>query len=212
MNKVMGKIGKSWSVKESFSWKKLLKMFTIFNPVEWAKDISSLFNLRKLIIYALIVGSIFSYGWYKGTKGKPIEIGIGYGKEAIIELEKNRQLYIAKDGKVYLRDGDGEVIKQISVKDVPTLRRKLAPLGLKLEPVLIFGIGSGFQVDSQEYEVGGGVSFLRIWKLNLETFLTNKGVYLGSSYSITDSSGLGIGVGQGWKRDWRGILYYRIKF
>ena len=210
---MLGKIGKKYPYKEKFSWKKLSKAFKLFDGVEWAKDISSLFNLRKLILYTLILSSIFGYGYWKGNQNVPVKIDLGYGKEAIIKLEKNRNLYIAKDGKVYLQDKDGNTLNQISVKDVPGLRKKLSAFGLQLEPILVFGASSSIDGDGKG-EVGVGFSLVRFYRMKLDTFITSHpAIYLGSSYKLTENSSIGIGIGTSLERyEKRGIIYYSIKF
>jgi len=209
-NKFNCSVGKSYKYNEKVSGKKFLSgMVNLFNPVLWLKDIFSLFNVRKLIIYLLIVAGIFAYGWYKGQQGKPAMLDIGYGNEAYIKLN-GEQLHIKPNGTVFVEDEKGNVIKQVCVKDIPSLRRKLAPFGLKLEPFVLGGGGIG--KEGAGVEGGVGVSFLRFWKMNLDAFLTNRGAYLGTSYKITDSSGAGIGVGKGWEGDDRVIVYYKFKF
>jgi hypothetical protein len=47
-------------------------MLSLANPVLWLKDLAGLLNIRKLIIYALIIGGIYGYGYIKGIKGKPV--------------------------------------------------------------------------------------------------------------------------------------------
>jgi len=186
-------------------------MFSFLNPVLWLKDISSLFNLRKITIYLTIISLIFAYGWYRGTQGKPIKMDIGWGKEAYVQIDNDSFLHIDKKGNVYLEDKKGKKIKQISVKDVPGLKNKLAPIGFQLKPIIVGGYGVG-DTGNSGFEIGAGFSFLRYWKASLEAFATNRGVYLGTSYSITDNSGIGIGVGKGYDNSNRGILYYRFNF
>ena len=208
---VKGSIGKKWVVKEAFSGKKLLKAFKLTSGVEWTKDIVSLFNIRKLIIYTIVLSLLGGYAYYKGKQNLPIQVDVEYGKEVIIELEANRQLYVSQDGYVYLRDKKGNNIKQILVKDIPGLKSKLSGIGLQLKPILIIGAGSDIDGNISP-EIGLGISFLRTWKLEWEAFVTSKGIYLGSSYQITDSSGLGVGLGKGWSNDWRGVIYWKFKF
>ena len=200
------------SKEETFQVKKFLTgLGGLFNPVGWAKDFVGLFNIRKLTIYMLILSCIFAYGYWKGNQNIPVNIDLGYGKEARIDIN-GEYLYIDKEGNVYLKDTKTDkIIKQISVKDVPALKRKLAPIGLQFEPVFV--IGSGFGDKGVEGEAGVGFSWLRYWKWRLDSFITNRGIYpLGTSYQITDNSGIGLGVGKGWEGDNRVILYYRFKF
>ena len=203
--KVFGK-----STQESFQWTKFKKMFYLGNGVEWIKSIKEIIDIRKLTIYLVIIGLIFAYGWYNGVQGKPIKVDIGYGKEAMIKLD-GHFLHIAKDGSVYVEDKDGNRLKQISVRDIPSLKRKLAPIGFQLQPIIVAGYGIS-DFGRSGIEVGAGVSFLRYWKGRLEAFITQRGIYAGTSYKITDNSGIGLGVGKGFKGDNRAIIYFRTKF
>jgi len=201
-------IGKRYP-KEHFELKKFGRGFNILNPIWWSKALSDFFKV--LIICGIIFGLIFSWGYINGTRNKPIKIDIGYGKEAIIEInEVGDHLYIDKKGFVYVRDKNENILKQVSVKDIPGLKKKLAPVGFQLKPIGV--IGAGFGLEGGAFEGGAGISFLRYWKMELETFLTNRGIYIGSSYKITDNSNVGLGVGKGYKGDNRMILYYRWKF
>ena len=87
------------TIHESFSIKKFLKgMFSLFNGVEWTKSLKELglFDVRKWIIYALIIGSIYGYGYFKGVGNKPVHFDME-GKEATISLNKH-YLKIERDG------------------------------------------------------------------------------------------------------------------
>ena len=195
---------------EKFQWKKFFSGFVgVFDSVGWAKDIVSLFNLRKLAIYGIIIGIIFAYGYWKGQQGKPVNVNLGYGKEAMIKLDGN-YLHITKQGEVFVEDNKGIKIKQISVKDIPALKKKLSPIGLQLKLIGIVGYGVGGE--NFGGEAGAGVSFFKYWKWRLEAFLTNRGIYLGTSYKITDNSGLGLGAGKGFEGDNRVIFYYKWEF
>lgn len=194
---------------ECFNWKKFLKIFDLGNGVEWVKSIKEIIDLRKAVIYLLIIGSFFAWGYVRGVKNTPIKIDIGYGKEAKINLGEN-YLYIDKQGAVYLKDKQNNVIKRITVQDIQGLQRKLSPIGLQFEPIAVVGIGTGKNYTG--FEAGVGVSFFRYFKMKLDAFLTQKGVYLGTSYKITDNFGVGIGAGKGWKADNRVIIYGSFKF
>ena len=178
--------------KEPVSGKKFLSgMFSFFNPVLWLKDISSLFNLRKIVIYLLIVAGIFIYGYVKGKSNLPVSVKLGYGKEAVIEINADKDyLHIDKNGNVWVKDKDDNVLKQIKAKDIPTLKGYLAPYALQLKPIFVAGGSAG--ASGTGAEIGAGFSFARLWKMNLETFITSyPAVYLGTSYSISDNSGIG---------------------
>jgi len=197
-------------VGEKFNLPKFTEgMLNVTSPVGWAKDLHSLFNLRKLIIIGVIIGCIYGYGWYRGTQGKEVHFDMR-GKEAIIQLNEH-YLKIEKDGTANVVDKDGKILKSIKVKDIDGLRQALRPFGFKLQPIVVAG-GSMGQTGAG-FEGGAGVSWFKYFKYNLDSFITTKGLYpLGASYSITDNSGVGLGAGMGFKGDKRIILYYKWRF
>jgi len=196
---------------EVFDWQKFMKIFDIGNKVEWAKDISSLFNLRKLTIYALIIGAIFGYGYFKGRGDTPIQTNLDYDKEFVMNLNGEYLHKPKYSNDIYVKEtGTGKILKHIKAKDLPLLKEKLKPVGFILEPIGVMGGGLG--LDGGAFEAGAGISFLKYWKWKLDSFLTQKGIYAGTSYRITDNSGIGIGAGKGYKGDSRAILYYNFKF
>lgn len=202
------KIGHQYK-KDKFDIRKFGRGFNILNPIFWAKTSNSLF--RMLVVGAIVFGIIFSWGYITGTRNKPIKIDIGYGKEAIIEInDEGDHIYIDKKGYMFVRDKDKNILKQICVKDIPGLKKKLAPVGFQLQPIFIGGLGLGDK--GAEGEVGVGISFLRYWKLQLETFLTQCGIYIGTSYKVTDNSGAGLAIGKGYRGDDRIMFYYRFNF
>jgi len=204
---VLGNLG----LKERFDIHKFGKMFDLTDGVEWIKSIKEILDLRKLVVYGVIISCIFGYGWYRGVQGQPIKVDIGYGKEAMINLDDKTNLHIDKTGLVYLEDKQGNKIKQISVSDIDGLKRKLAPIGFQLQP--IFVAGAGFGNDGLEQEVGFGVSWLRFWKARADVLLTQHGIYpIAVSYKITEHSGSGLALGKGWKGDSRVFWYYKFEF
>jgi len=214
MNKNNCSVGKQYKAEEKVSGNKFWTGFlSFFNPVLWLKDIVSLFNLRKLTIYLLIAIAIFSFAYVRGLGEKPVNIKLGWGKEAYVRISDDEMLHIDKKGNVYVEDPKtGKILKQVKAKDIKGLKARLAPIGLQLKPFVLGGFGIGTEGNSG-LEVGAGVSFLRIWKANLDAFLTNKGIYGGISYKLTDNSGIGAGIGKGWKKDeYRGIIYYKFEF
>ena len=86
----------------------------------------------------------------------------------------------------------------------------MSPVGFQLQPIFVGGIGIGDK--GVKEEIGAGVSVLRYWKMQLEAFLTNRGVYAGTSYSVTDNAGIGLAGGMGYKGDQRIIFYGRFNF
>jgi len=204
-------IGNSTPInKEKVSSKKFVSgMVSLKDPVGWLKDISSLFNLRKLIIYGIILSCIFAYGWYQGRKNIPIQIGLDYDKEFKMKLDSHYLLKPKYSQDLKIVDENGNLVKSLKVKDFPLLAKKLKPIGFILEPIGVMGLGAG---DEYHFEAGAGVSFIKYWKWKLDTFLTNRGIYLGTSYQITDNSGLGLGIGKGYDASNRIMLYYKWRF
>lgn len=200
---------------EGFNIKKFVRgMIGIFDGEGWGKDLVSLFNIRKIVIYFIILSCIFGYGYWKGQQGKPIKVDIGYGKEAMIQITPDTWLHITKDGSVYVEDNKGNKLKQVSVKDIQGLKEKLAPYGFELKPIGVIGWGLGESGTSGE--AGAGLSIFRYWQMRLDTFLTNKAIYIGTSYKLNKikmpHSSVGIAVGKGFKGDNRVLFYYRWEF
>lgn len=212
-------IGNSYTKngKEVFSWKKFAHIFYLGSAVEWAKSIKEIIDLRKAIIYLLILAGFFIYGYNKGWQGKPIQVDITRGEEVYIKLN-GEFLHIDKDGFVYIEDKKGNKLKQISVKDIPNLRKALSPIGLQLVPIGVIGASVG--TSGVGAEGGVGVSFFRFWKGRLDAFITSyPAVYLGTSYKLDGiglkNSAIGIGLGKGFKdfeEDTRTIIYFRVRF
>ena len=132
-------IGKVYSKdgKEIFSWTKFKDgMFNIVSSVQWSKSIKEMIDLRKALIYTLIATSIFAFAWYQGRTGAPVKVDLGHGKEAYIRLNGNF-LHIDGNGLLFIEDKLGNKIKQIAVKDIPNLKKKLSPIGLELKPSVL---------------------------------------------------------------------------
>ena len=219
---VKGKVRKKKvTTGEIFNWKKARKgLFSMGNGVEWMKSIKEILDIRKLTVYLTVLGIIFAYGWFQGRQDTPVQVELGYGKEAYIQLENNRKLHIAKDGFMYLKDKKGNIIKQISVKDMPGLRSRLAPIGLEFSPIAVVGYGVGstnyYYRNNSGMEAGAGISFLRYWQGRADAFITNRGVYIGVSYRLEKikmpNSSIGLALGRGFRGDSRGIVYWSVKF
>jgi len=198
--------------KERFDKKKFIRGMFGFDLVGWAKDIYSLFNVRKLIMYGILISLFYGYGWYKGRMGKPVTFDFQYEKEFYIKLD-GHYLHKPKNSKqLEILDKEGHKIKDITVSDIPELQRKLKPYGFQLKPIGVLGICS-----TKEFEGGAGISFLKYWAWRLETFLTNKGIYIGTSYKLDkiklENSSIGVGIGKGFKEgDNRILFYYRWNF
>lgn len=200
--------------KERFNFKKLfIGLFSAFNPILWAKDLVSLFSIRKIVIYLLIAGGIFCYAWNTGYQDRPVKIDVGYGKEARVNLDGGQYLYIDKNGKVFLKDIRNNTIKQISVKDVPNLREQLSSFGINFKPIVV-GAGSIDKEGKPKGEIGIGFELLRFWKLTVDAFATSyPAVYVGTSYMITSNTGIGVGGGYGLTDGSRRVIIYgKIRF
>jgi len=207
------------STKEKFSWDKFKKIFTLGSSVEWIKSVKEIVDFRKLLIYGLIGGAIWFFGFKKGIEKQPIVADIGYEKEIKIPLDeytllgKEKYIRIAKDGKVYKGAEDGTE-ESLTIKGNKILSRIYSPIAWERDFILVGGYG--IEIDdykNDDWEIGAGMSLFRYWKGKGDVFATNKGIYLGTSYSITDNSGIGVGVGKGYeKRETRGLLYFRTKF
>ena len=203
-------------VKEAFSLNKFTKgLLNVSNPVMWSKDIASIFSLRKLIIVGVIIGVIYGYGYFKGVQNKPIQVNLDYNQEWTMKLN-GEELYKPKNSSdVFIRDSKTHVIlKQIKAKDMGILREKLRPFAFELKPIGI--MGGGISEVGATIEGGAGISFFRYWQWRLDTFLTNRGAYIGTSYKLDkfklNNSSLGIGLGKGYKGDNRVLLYYKWEF
>ena len=221
-NSSIGRKYKLTEVKERefFSVSKFVSgFFAIFSPVGWAKDIVGLFNVRKLIVYALIIGMVFGYGWFKGKSNQNLLIDIGEYKDSYIKLLDDNVLHIDENGTVTIEDADGNVLKRLKSKDLDALKKQLKPFGFELSPIGVIGIG-GSTDGSIDGEGGIGIRWFRAWRINFESFLTNKGIYpLGISYKLDGiglkNSSFGIGAGTSYDnflQDKRLLAYFSIKF
>jgi hypothetical protein len=202
------------TVREKFNGKKFRAgMFRIFDPICWIKDIVSLFNIRKLGIYLLIITVIYGVGKYQGRLGKPIQVDLNYEKEFTLQLNGTSLHKPKNSNKLELLDEKGNKIKDIKVGDVKELKRKLSPFGLQLKPIFVAGGGIGTEGFSGEF--GAGISWLRYFQWRIDNFLTNKGIYLGTSYKLKslDNSAVGVAIGKDYKRaDNRFLIYWRWRF
>jgi len=182
---------------EGFDTKKLVKgMFNAIDAVGWAKDFHSIFNIRKVIIYFVIIGAVFGFGYLRGNTNKPVHINNLNGKEAIIEIEKDKiYMHITKEGTIHLQDKNKKIIKQITVKDIPGLQKILMPIGIDIKPFATAGVGAGTLGDTGP-EAGIGLSLFKFYRTHFDIFGTNKALYIGTDYRITDNFGILAGVGK----------------
>ena len=211
------------AVVEKFSFKKFFGgLLNLFNPVLWAKDIVGVFNIRKIIIYGVLIGlglGLYFYGHIEGRKKAPVVVDLGgYGKESWLKLDAGRVLHIDSKGHAFITDVKGKVIKQLTAEDAPDLFKTLSPLGIEIKPFAVGGYGAGTNGEPG-FEGGVGVSWLRAWEFRLDTFLTQKGYYGGVSYKLDrikmKNSSIGLAIGKGWdyyQTDTRAMVYFKIDF
>ena len=213
-----------YTISEPFSWKKLWEgLLGFLNPTLWAKDLVSLFNVRKLIIYAVIIAGVFFYAYSIGNQNVPVQVDLGYGREAIVNLGNGEFLWIKVNGEVVVIDNanplKARVLRIIKVKDLGALQSKLTAISFQFRPIAVVGYGMGLKGDGG-LETGVGISFFRYWRGSVEAFLTQKGVYVGTSYRLDrlhlNNTSIGIAVGKGYKDflgdDYRVMIYGSIKF
>ena len=222
MSNLNSSIGKQYKkivkTREIFSWKKFATgFFNLFSPIDWTKDLVSLFNLRKLIIYAIIIGGIFAYGYWKGMQGKPVQMDIGWEEETVIDVPKSSlKLYKPKNSNsLYWLDTKSGKKYPVTVADIPSLEKKLKPYGIDIHPIGV--VGAGVSIDGVDFEAGGGLSLFRYYMMRLETFATNKGIYVGTSYKLEnlhlENTSVGISYGRGWSEgEQRALLYVSWRF
>jgi len=217
-----------FSLSEPFEWSKFWSGFWgFFNPTLWAKDIVSLFNVRKLIIYAIIIAGVFFYAYSVGNQNVPIQISLGYGKEAIVNLANGEYLWIQKSGEVAVIDNanpeKAKILRIIKVKDLGALKGKLSAIGVQFVPIAVVGYGLGIGTDGGiegGIEGGAGISFFRYWHGSVEAFLTQKGIYVGTSYRLDrlslSNTSIGIAVGKGYQdftnSNYRIMIYGTVRF
>jgi len=186
-------------VKEKWNISKFLDgMTNLVDSKKWGQTISNIFNLRMWIIYGIIIGVIFGYGYFKGLRHRPVKIDLGYGKEAQIKLDSSF-LHIYKDGSVWVEDNKGNKVKQICVKDIPSLQKKLSPFGIQFRPFFLSGIA--INKNKIKQDIGLGISWIKYFRWSMSNWFSNNGVWIGINYKITDNFHLGGGVGKSYKGD-----------
>ena len=193
--------------REKFSWAKLLKgMFSMLDPVEWAQTFREIgiTDVRKWIVVVMILGCLYGWGYLKGVGNQAVHFDMR-GEEAMIALNEH-YLHVLPDGSAQVEDENGNILKSIRVKDIPALRKALLPVGFDFKPFVTTGVGVG-SGDSDNSDVGLeagiGTSVFKFYKWHLDTWLSNKGVYLGADYKLTDNFGVISGVGQGYEGEKR---------
>jgi len=201
-------------VKKNFDKTKFIKGFK-WDGEQWGKKLNLELDPKtwivRLTIMGLILGVVYCVGEYQGKLGKPVQIDLAYEKEFKLKLDGD-YLYKPKNSQeLTIIDEQGEVIKEIKVKDIPELKKKLRPFGFQIVPIFVAGGGIG---DGIEGELGAGVSWLRYFQWRIDNFLTNYGIYLGTSYRFQklENSAVGIAIGKAYKGANRILLYWRWRF
>jgi len=196
-------------VGEKFSLPKFLSgMTNVTSSVGWAKDIYSIFNLRKVIIIGVILSVACGYSYYKGRMGAPVNLNL-QGKEVTIKLNEHF-LKIEKNGDTKVLDKDGKVLKIIKVKDIPELAEALRPYGFKHN---LFVTAGGSIGNNVKKEAGIGLEWFKYFKYNLNSFITTAGLYpIGIGYNITENFDLLAGLGIGYEGDKRIYIGGKWKF
>jgi len=194
---------------EQFDIHKFVSGLNPFNLKVWAKSIVFLF--RYFLIISIVLSAVYGYGWWKGRSNAPVQWQFDYKSEFTLEVPKGVRAFYkpANSNLAYWIDSNGKKTV-VKVKDIPELQKLLKPIALEVVPIVVGGYGIG--ESGGGLEGGIGVSLVRLWKWRIEPFITNRGIYVGTSYKITRNSGLGIGAGKGWEGDNRVILYWRIEF
>lgn len=184
---------------EKFDINKFKKNFVLFDKVEWIKDLSHLFNIRKLIIYSIIFMCIYGWGYYKGKLNTPIKVNLSYEKAFKIKIDHS-YLYKPKNSQeLWILDEEGNKIKKVTVGDIKELQNKLKPYGFCFEPY--FSIGYALTDKKAKIDYGIGINWLKYFRWRISNWLSNNGIWLGVSYKITDNFGMGAGIGKGFKGD-----------
>lgn len=204
-------IGKRYK-KDSFKWKKFIDNFSLGNGRKWGKALSDIVDLRRWVIRIIIFLILFGgYFYYQGRIQAPVKFNFDYATELTLKIPRGSIIMHkpANSSTAYWINESGKRT-EVKVKDIPELKELLKPIGFEVTPIGVVGVGIGG--NGSGFEGGAGIRFLRVFKLRAETFLTNKGIYIGASYQITSNSGVGIAPGKGFKGDNRIMLYWVVKF
>jgi len=208
------------AAKEPFNLKKLLSgAFGLLDPVAWAKWFTTF--IKTVLVLAVIAGLIFGYGYWKGKKKAvnmtPVSIKLSYGKEEIIQLNKEGTefMHITKTGAVHIQDNANDklakIIYEVKVKDVPNLWQKIKPYGFDIKPFLAAGGSLG--TTGAKAEVGVGMQWYKFYNANINSFITTAGLYpIGLGYRITENIDALLGGGFGYSGDQRIFLGIKAKF
>ena len=185
---------------------KILNFIKFLSLIHWKEDIKY-FKSKKILIYVVIAGLIYLGAYWHGcTKSRDVKIPVGV----------NEIIHVKKSGDVQFETKEGKVFHVVSKDDMNVLKGELSPFGFQFK--IIGVVGSSFGTGTDKFEGGAGFSWLRLWQVDADTFVTNAGIYpLGVSYSLKalhmPNTGIGIGVGKGFKAsETKSILYLRVNF
>lgn len=200
---------------EKFNKEKFIQgLSDIKDVVAWSKDIIGIFNLRKVIIYALIAGLFSGYFYWRGISNKPINVGsdiIAYDKEFTIKLDKD-EINKLGDYPAIKKPKNSALLKYynwrediyggtIKVEDIEQLKNKVKPYGWQSKIVGTMGIG--ISLNDISGECGIGYRYAKLWSIRTEIMATNKGFYpISLSYKpdwIFSNTSINVSGGKAWE-------------
>jgi len=209
-------------MKTKFNKAKFLKgLLTIRDKVEWSKDLVSILNLRKVIIYVVIITMFAGYWYWQGLQNTEAVIDIGYKDEITMPAPKGYEylerlaVHKSKDSNKWdwINADTKDTYAKVKVGDVPQ-SAKLRPYGFESKLIGFYGVGSGLNYTG--VEAGVGYRFTRLWNFRTEVIATNKGGYISASYKIKgfifENTYFNVGVGKGYRGDDRTILGFNVEF
>lgn len=213
---------------QNFNYKKFIGGLTdVKSTTDWAKDIVQLFNVRKLIVYFIIIVLIAGIFYWKGLKETPVEIGtdlIAYDKTFTLRLDPKEIAKYQDPGLIkpinsrLLHYGDWRkdlLGESIRLEDVEELRKKLKPYGWESKIIGVMGVG--ISPNDVSGESGAGYRYSRLWSLRTEIVATNKGFYpVSVSYKpswIFNNTSMNVGWGKAWEDGMnRGLFAINVEF
>ena len=202
----------STSKREPWNTAKFLDgMLDVKTGSRWGETLHNAFNGRMLIIYGILIGVIYGYGYWKGKQSTPMKLSVNYEEEMTIDVPKNTVAWQKPkfSDKAYWLLEDGSK-KTMTIKDVPTLKNALKPYGFRLRPFFTAGGSLGEKKCGGDF--GLGIDFAKYYRWNTNVFITNQGGYVGVGYQITTNFDVLVGAGKGYSGDNRVYLGGKWKF
>jgi len=182
--------------------------FTLRSKVAWAKDIVSILNVRKLIIYAIVIGLFIGYGYWKGVKEKPVHLDLK--QKITVHLDKKKinameQPTIVKQEFEttfnYTDYINGKKHGVVKVDKIEELRKKYKPYGFTNKVIGVMGLG--VSANDVSGESGVGYRYARLWKFRTEIVVTDKGFYpISVSYKpdwFFSNTSINVAGGKAWE-------------